>query len=62
MTPEAILAAITAVATATAEACKLAQTEQGQALIAQSLKDRAAFERDVAAVRDWLGKLFTGKL
>jgi hypothetical protein len=62
MTPETILQAITAVAEAVTEMCKLAQTVQGQASIEKALKDQAAVAAAFKGAREWLEKLFTGKL
>lgn len=59
---ESVLLAIAAVAEAASEASKFFQTTQGQALVEQSLKDRAAWDRAVRELGGWIEKLVTGKL
>ena len=62
MNPETIMLAIIAVANATSEALKFAQTEQGMKLIDPSLKDRAAWDKGIAELGGWFKNLFSGEL
>lgn len=62
MTPEAVLAAVTAFCEAVTEACKLAQTPAGQAAMTHALENQIAFETAMKDLGTWFEKLFTGKL
>lgn len=58
MTPEAILAAITAVANAVAEGFRFAQTPHGGEVVKQAIEDRAAWDKGVKELGAWVTKLF----
>jgi len=62
MTPTQVLAAIQALATATAEIFKWLQTPQGQQVVEQSLKDRQKWDEFWQQVGSALHDLFTGKM
>lgn len=62
MTPEAIVACITAVANAVTEGFKYAQTPAGQQAIQKMTADQAAFQQGLKDAVTWLEKFFTGKL
>jgi len=62
MTPTQVLAAIQALATATAEMFKWLQTPQGQQVVEQSLKDRQKWDEFWQQVGNALHDLFTGKM
>lgn len=62
MTPEAILAAITAVANALTEGLKLAQTEEGKKWVSQMLADRQAWDKFWKDAGSGVAALFKGDL
>lgn len=62
MTPEAIIAMVTAVANATTEVCKVLQTPGGQAQLQQISKDRASWDAFWKPVGDGIKAFFTGEL
>ena len=62
MTPEAIVAAVTAIAEAAAEGFKFAQTSQGQALIEQAIRDRVALDKGIKDLGAYISNLVKGQL
>lgn len=62
MTPDAIVAMITAIAKAVEAGFLWAGTPAGQASIAKSLEDRAAFEKGIKDIGTWFAALVSGKL